>query len=475
MERLIRASDLATLTECDRRVYLDHHGDAALALPPSGYDLLIMQQGQAFEQEVVAGLAVERPLYTPGDLQQGFRATLALMQRGAPLIYQGVLMAGGMVGIPDLLVRAEGESQLGAHHYMPIDIKLASKSDEKHRLQMMAYMALLEAVQGVRPRGALILRLPPAERAEAEQRSERLHHEEIVEYDAAKFEPKLGYVRRLVGGLEPLPFISAVCHGCAWREVCVPMAEASQDASLIPGLRRSVWEGLHARGLGTIAAVAALSEEELRGIRGAGEKTAGQIIRQAQALASGQVVRLAAPGLPARAANEMFFDVESVPMEGFTYLLGTLIPAGGEYHYESLIARTPEQEAAMWVDFLDRADRLNGPVYHYGEYERTTVKALVARHGDDPRAEALLGRMIDLMKALKSSAVLPLRGYSLKDVAPWLGYEWTGLTQAADDSMVEFYHWQESGDDQHLRNIEHYNADDLRATVKVRDWLLTLE
>jgi predicted RecB family nuclease len=54
-----------------------------------------------------------------------------------------------------------GESRLGRYFYRPADIKLAAVATDGHRLQVMAYMALLEAIQGVRPEGKLLLRLPP--------------------------------------------------------------------------------------------------------------------------------------------------------------------------------------------------------------------------------------------------------------------------------------------------------------------------
>ncbi len=468
MSRLISASDFATLAACDRRVYLNHHGDPALRLAPSAYERLLMQQGRAFEAQVVEGLDFVAPPYLPSDLEQGFRLTLDLMRSGAPLIYQGVLMAEDLVGIPDLLERVKGASALGHHYYQPVDIKLASEARPDHRLQMMAYIALLEAIQGVRPTGRLILRPPPA------QRDGPPYREETVTLDEKCFPKKRAELRTLAAGHEPKPFISSQCTSCPWREVCLPLAERSRDVSLIPGLRRKVWESLHARGLGRLPDLAAASAEEVARIKGVSKEGAVQIIQQARALAEGRHIVLDHPALPPPTDGEIFFDVESVPLEGFTYLLGTLTRHGDGYHYTCDLARAPQDEAAMWQSFLQRMDGHTAPVYHYGSFERTTINQLMKRYGKDGRAQALLGRMVDLNKVLKASAVLPLRGYSLKEVAPWLGFRWSGETQAADESMVEYYRWLETGEERHLENIQRYNEDDLRATLRVRDWLLTL-
>lgn len=128
----------------------------------------------------------------------------------------------------------------------------------------------------------------------------------------------------------------------------------------------------------------------------------------------------------------------------------------------------------MWDSFLQRMDALGGPVYHYGFYERTAISQLMERHSPgDPRALALLDRCIDLHKAIRASFVLPLHSESLKSVAPWLGYQWSGVTQQADDSIVEYVNYLDDGDEHHLQHILHYNEDDVRATLLIRDWLLT--
>jgi uncharacterized protein len=75
---------------------------------------------------------------------------------------------------------------------------------------------------------------------------------------------------------------------------------------------------------------------------------------------------------------------------------------------------------------------------------------------------------------LKEAVALPLTGYSLKDVAPWLGFKWTGTTKDAESSIMEYLHWLEDGDHAHLDCILRYNEDDCRATLAVYDWLISL-
>jgi len=464
----LRATDLYLLTLCNRQVYLDHHGDPGKRVQVSGYQAHIVREGIEFEQQIVSSLyGASKPEYKYHDLDTGFQATLELMQKGVPAIYQGVLIHDDLVGIPDLLERMPGDSRFGSYHYRPIDIKTSSASQAGQRLQVMAYMALLEAIQGVRPEGALLLRRPLAD-----QQDDLPFYEECIVFEPEAYAESIFQLRAVVDSSEPLPFYSSVCGSCGWQGYCTPIVEQTRDASLIPGLRRAVWEGLHARGLGTLGAVAESSRDALLGIKGVGEKTADFLIRQAQAQHQGQPIRFARPDIfPADPAN--FFDIESLPSDGLYYLMGTAVVENRQVRFEYDIARSAEQEPEMWQSFLARIEALDGPVYHYGNFEKTSIKRLMERYGDDPRGQRLLDRLVDLEKCLKESVVLPLKGYSLKDVAPFLGFEWSGSTQTADGSIVEYLHWLEDGEHSHLDNILRYNEDDCLATVEVYRWLIS--
>ena len=460
MGKRIHATDLYSLIQCDRQVYLDHHGDRSLRVEADAYQAWLRKQGQEHEAQVIQALEVHKPPYTYDNLDIGFEITLGLMKEGVKTIYQGVLIDGDLVGIPDLLERVEGESKLGAWHYRPVDIKSASKSTQGHRLQVMAYCALLEAIQGLRPEGGLMLNAAVEERAAGER-----YQLETVEFDEALFGEQISQAHLLADGREPKPFLSSTCGSCAWREVCTPMVEAAGDVSLIPGLHRNVWRELHRMGLGTLAALAEKEPEDILDIKGVGDKTAAQIIQRARALHRNEVIVLARPELPP--AGCIIFDVESAPAEGVFYLMGTLI--GEEYRTD--LAESPQDEGHMWWSFIGRMKGTQGPIAHYGNYERQTVSKLAERHGGAEEAEALLGRMVDLEKALKECAVLPLRSYSLKSVAPWMGFSWDSEVEGGADSILEYIGWREDGDRAHLKRISDYNRADCIATRRVLEWL----
>jgi len=475
MTNFIKATDLYSLAECDRMVFLNHNGDKSLRSKRGQYQLYLAEQGEAFEQEVIADMDFAEPAYVIGDLETGWERTRELMEEGAKVIYQGVLMHDGVVGIPDLMFRVdEVPSRLGRHIYRPVDVKLASKSKKGHQMQVMCYTWLLERIQGVQPVGALYLRLSQEDPLAASS----LYQEEIVPFDPDAFFTSLSEVRRLAAGEERKPFMTSVCKMCTWYDFCQGIAESTNDPSLLPGMRRTVWHALHNAGKTSIPDVLTLSREQLMSFKGVGEKVADTILRHAEALSTGSAVPIAAPKLPPSSDADIMFDIESIPADGFLYLMGVLAKRDDEWAYEYDLAEHPDDEEHMWEAFLQRIDALlngsDGHVYHYGVYERSALNQMIKRYGEDPRAERLMSRLVDLEKVIRKSMALPLRSYSLKSVGPWLGFQWDSSTQSGGDSIVDYVQWLATGDRRYLDEIIHYNEEDCHATVAIRDWLHSL-
>jgi uncharacterized protein len=417
-----------------------------------------MEQGRAHEAAVVGDVGAVRVTYPPGDLEAGFGATRQAMCEGWPVIHQGVLVHDDMAGIPDILERVDEPSVLGEWHYRPVDVKLGSSLKNEYTLQVAMYMRLLKGVQGVMPSsGRVILK----DKSEVE-----------ILFDEQLFSEMMYDVRALAGGKEAKPFISSACGDCEWSSSCLEIAEASQDISLISGLQRRAWQGLRERGIGELSALAKADPADLLDIPGIGEKTAQRITLQAETQLSGEMIQIQPTQLPS-SSIEIFFDVESVPTLELDYLMGIVVREGEMTRFEYELALSQVDESNMWGSFLDRISAFKGPVFHYANYERQVVARLNNRYGPDPRANSLLERMVDVERVLKNSVILPLRGTSLKIVAPWLGYEWSGPTTGGGDSMVEYLQFLEDGDDVHIQNILAYNERDCHATLMIRDWLET--
>ncbi|HEU0050443.1 MAG TPA: hypothetical protein VFQ60_00100, partial [Patescibacteria group bacterium] len=106
----LTGSDFYKYLQCPHWPYWDRFGDPKdrRALTPSEERRLT--GGLEHEVRVVSELVSSWEEVTVLSPEKGFEQTLALMRKGAPLIYHGWLKDGDWVGRPDLLERAEGES-----------------------------------------------------------------------------------------------------------------------------------------------------------------------------------------------------------------------------------------------------------------------------------------------------------------------------------------------------------------------------
>ncbi|HET6744840.1 MAG TPA: hypothetical protein VFH90_03215, partial [Candidatus Limnocylindria bacterium] len=72
--------------------------------------------------------------------------TRRLMHQGADVIYQAALFDGTWLGYADFLLRVEGPSTLGGHHYEVADTKLARRTKGGALLQLCVYSELVATV-----------------------------------------------------------------------------------------------------------------------------------------------------------------------------------------------------------------------------------------------------------------------------------------------------------------------------------------
>jgi len=243
---------------------------------------------------------------------------------------------------------------------------------------------------------------------------------------------------------------------------------------MVFGLPRQAVETLESHGVHDYRQLARLAPRRLSAWVRCGESKAREHLAQASALAHEEVVWRTDPGLPSSDA-EIFFDIEGDPERGLLYLFGVLVRERKRNReiYQPFVAERPEQEAKAFLDcvaFLERWPK--APIYHYHHYERTVLDRLVERHGADPFRVALLGqRLRDLSELVSKTCFLPIRSYSLKSVARYLGFEWTSAKSSAVQSVVWFSSWQRTGERVYLDRAIEYNADDCRATRVLKDWL----
>ena len=146
----IRATNIYEFVKCPRIVYLNFFEDPEKKHALSDFMQKKADQGKEHEQDVIKDLVFVKPEeHIPKE--QAFKQTLEFMKQGKDLIYQGTLMSGNLIGMPDLLEKTKGQSEFGNYHYQACDIKLGKHIKDEYLMQVMFYSYLLYKIQGVLP------------------------------------------------------------------------------------------------------------------------------------------------------------------------------------------------------------------------------------------------------------------------------------------------------------------------------------
>lgn len=441
---MVEGTDLYDYFLCPYKVYNKYNRDRKLMLPFSDFSKKLMELGREHEKEVVSHIKFARPKYKFGDLEDGFQQTLKLMKKGEDFIYQGILKYKSYLGMPDLLIKQKGKSDLGNFFYVPADVKSSTRSKEEQIMQLMFYSMLLEKSQGKEAdKGLLILK----------KSSELIDLEKYKD----KFENALVKIDLICKGLDFGMHIDSVCRDCPWREVCIPLAQKTKDISLVYGLSRPSHYRLAEAGLKTLNDLKKADAAKIAEMLDMNESSIEKWKRFADVLIT-KKEKINKVDLP-ETKNHICLDIETTE-DGKVYLIGLWYKNKFKYFFSE------KDEKKIVDDFVEFLLGLNDYIlYHYGSFEKTTFKRLFEEYkiNEDTRRD-IFERMIDLLQIVKKNAILPLSFYNLKEVAKHFGFKWRSSDASGGNSMVWYDEWLETKNPKILKKMLEYNEDDVHGT-----------
>lgn len=459
---------LLNYKRCQRRAFLDIYGSPEAQDQIQDFLLKLRQESRSFQKAFLADLPYAQVHYPRGDTTQGFAATLELMQQGIAYIVggllQGVHSSGAtLIAYPDVLVRREDEIS-GSWYYAPMNIKLGKRPKSEYQVVTSYQAILLNQIQGVMPdRAWLILR------------GRSPYMVDLPKWLPVTQEILAECIQTLSLDIAPDLFISRQrCSLCHWYKSCYAKAQTENHLSLLAGVTPNRYQQLKTLGLTTTEAIAQVEISHLEPAMG--RSIATTLIRQAQAIVTNQAIlqRLPPQFFPTSSV-ELYFDIEAEPELHLDYLLGVLVvdKVAKTKEFYSFLAETPDQEALIWQQFLELVHRYpQAPIYHFSDYEVETVARLAHLYGiTGGTLGALRSRFIDLHTLVTGTVILPVEGYSLKQVAKWLGFSWRDAAITGADCVCIYDQWLARGDRTLLDRVIRYNEDDCLATHCLKDWL----
>lgn len=411
-------------------------------------------------------------------------ATVAAMESGRQVIYQGCLTSDEWRGYPDFLIRVEEPSGAWEWSYEVFDAKLAQNPDPRHIYQLLFYTEALEQIQGVRPRHMHLI--------VGSGETETFAPDDFSAYADRIRDAFVDRYTQLLDGDEPAyPYPVAACEFCDWWLYCENKRREDDHLSLTAGLQRVQGLKFEATDVHTLDQLATIDLEATPA--GINRETAAALQEQAKLQVGSRdlnrpLYKLLAPEydrglgrLPAPSNGDVFFDFEGDPYwgdEGLEYLFGSLYFEDGAWKYKAIWAmdRSEEREATeQWIDWVtERLRRFPDlHVFHFNSYEPSSLKSLTQRHATrEDQLDDLLRRkvFVDLYGITKQAARIGVERYGLKTVEAVYGF----VRDSEMDGIGSLWRWQNfqvDGEPNWLDDLATYNADDCRSTHELYQWL----
>jgi uncharacterized protein len=422
------------------------------------------------------------PEGTIANLKKAHAETVAAMQTGANIIYQGTFFDGRWRCHPDFLIRVDRPSKLGDYSYEVADAKLARKAKAAAVLQCCVYSEQLASIQGADPEH---LTLILGNNAKEELR--------FKDYGAYYRNVKRRFEETVLAPVvQTYPDPVDHCRICRWIDVCELRRRQDDHLCLVAGMRRDQTRRLQLAGISTMAALATSPADPVQGINKDAlarlrQQAKLQVDRQDAGELTFEVLaplgeHLGFQALPEPRPADLFFDMEGDPFvgdDGLQYLFGITEMVEGRPKHHAFWAHDTEAEKRAFEQVMDfLIDRLNRHpdlhVYHYAAYEPNALKELSGIYATrEQEVDRLLrGRvLVDLYRVVRQSVQVGIESYSLKELESlYRGKRTTEIVDAAS-SIVAYEDWLDSRDQGKLDEILAYNADDCLSTAQLRDWL----
>src|SRR6266508_6137401 len=314
-------SDLITFLEGEFAAWMERadaeRGHDSSFAAPDDVDpemALIRDKGMQHEASVLAKLEAQHGRAVRFEHEKDGANTLAALQSGKTLIYQGRLDHGNWHGYPDFLLRSETPSRLGSWSYRPLDSKLARSAKPYFLIQLCAYAQYLEAIQDIRPpQLGFVLGTGEERWFETERFFYFYRHlrDTFLEFQES-FDP----------AAQPDPALERSWG--RWETVAQEILKARDDLALVARMTRSQIKRLRAHGIATCAAlvtstgrVPRVSDDVLARLRRQARlqiASRGKPVPEFEALPHEAGKRIGLATLPPASPGDVFFDLEGNPL-----------------------------------------------------------------------------------------------------------------------------------------------------------------
>jgi len=267
------------------------------------------------------------------------------------------------------------------------------------------------------------------------------------------------------------------CPTCEFHDLCRKKAAQKDELTLLNNLPAKEKARLNRKGIFTVSQLSYTFRPRRRSKRLAAKPEKYHHSLKALAIREKKIHIVGNPQLRFD-GTPIYFDVEGLPDRNAYYLVGIRVEDNQNVLQQYYWADTIADEKSIWSAFLNLLSNIDRPVLiHYGSFETTFLKRMCDRYGgppaDSPAAIAIVSS-INILSVVFAQVYFPAYSNSLKEIAKYLGFEWTAPSSSGLQSIVWRHQWESSHSPAVHKKLIIYNAEDCEALSLVTHTLMRL-
>ena len=293
---------------------------------------------------------------------------------------------------------------------------------------------------------------------------------------AGQVRKRLGKISALLSNPAPPDLVLIRhCAECEFQARCRKIAVEKDDLSLLARMSEKERKEFRSKGIFTVTQLSYTFRPRRRPKKLRDKRERYHHALKALAIREKKIHIVGRPELKIE-GTPVYLDVEGLPDRDFYYLIGARIGNGDSAVQHSLWADTIGDEGKIWREFLAILETIEKPVLiHYGSYETTFLNEMGERHGSPPNESpqaCAIQKSVNLISVLFAQIYFPTYSNSLKDIAGWLGFNWSALRPSGVQTISWRHKWERSKETTVMQHLITYNSEDCTACELVSKTIL---
>jgi predicted RecB family nuclease len=272
----------------------------------------------------------------------------------------------------------------------------------------------------------------------------------------------------------PILYLNSHCQLCEYRFYCKKLAKEQDNLSLLKGLSVKEIKKLNEKGIFTVHQYSFTFRPRKKRKKNTVFLKKHHHALQALAIRTNKTYVYSNTSIPS-SRNMIFIDIEYLPEEKNPYLIGLVIINGERQVQYSLWLNEINEYKDMIEQFLKIVCKYKVfQIYHFGQSELNFFKTILELDIKYKNSvEIILEKSVNILSVIYGNIYFPTFSNSLKDIANYLGFNWSTQNSTGLDAMYWRKHWLENNCEKVKSELIQYNIDDCLALKEVTNFIIS--